>query len=134
MDNCHICSSSREIYELIVHVEELIKVKNSVNNKMGRIILEETVIVLWDKIKKNINKISYINKCLERTLFWKINRTKKLAEFIEDNIKPNIGPCDFSDFLEKLINRDNIEDDIKFLKWILESPSRCSRVFTIIKV
>jgi hypothetical protein len=104
------------------------------NNKVSRIVLEETIAVKWTEVKKMIKQIKVILPTLKDTIVWNIPHIKNLIIFSEDNLDhKNIGPCMFSDFLERMLQREDMEKNIRFLKYVLNDNVQCQRVFKKVK-
>ena len=129
---CNICSSTAEILSVLDQVLILAKVKET---DYFRIIIEETVALQWKDIKPIIKKLRYLITCVRNMVIGKVPRIQELIYFIDKWLdKKDIGPCYFSDFLQQLFQRDDLEKDIRFVKWIIESPSRCYRAFKYTRI
>lgn len=128
--NLTICDYRNKILnglDALENLREIIITKN----KLARIILEETVSVYWTDIKKSNKVIKKIIPTLQNTLFWKISYIKDLVTLIQNNFNIKIlkSPCSYVDFLELLLHKNNIKEDIEFLKYVFSDNNRCSRVF-----
>lgn len=131
-DTCLVCSSRERILQSIDQIKKLSQIIKNYNNRISNIVVEESVAYEWKKLKIIINNIPTILECLRKTLFNRVKRMNEMLEFIESNLEDYKSPCKFSEFLISFLEREETEKDLEFLKWILESPSRCQRVFSII--
>lgn len=133
-NTCSICQSSVKIKSVIDHILRLSEAKDTFKTRLGKILIEEAVVIYWNDIKEVTKNFSVLSECLRKTLYWKIKRMREATKFVESELKEisPIGPCDFSNFLIKFINRESTIEDLQFLKWVVESPSRCTRVFKVI--
>lgn len=135
---CGVCGSRREVIDIIEKIFVLIDMReemrgNETNRKIARIILEETIAIYWEELKKSIARMKLIDRCLRDTMFWKIDRLRELALYMGKNLRGDMGPCDLTTFLENFLDRENTRKDLLFLRWILSSPSRCNQVFMPLK-
>lgn len=132
-DICAVCSEREHLHTVDSMKTLLIIRKNMKRDRLSRIILEEAVTLQWGDIVQMIKKMKALDNCLRNTLFWKISRLREMAEFVGNNVRGDTGPCEFVDFIERFFDREETEKDLDFLRWILESPSRCLRVFGSIR-
>ena len=124
-----ICYSKDKILDGLKALEDIRKITN-LDNKVARIVLEETIVVKWIEIKKAIKQLKLMLPSIKNTLIWNIPHMKNLIEFTENNLNQStISPCMFSDFLEKLLQRRDMAKNIRFLKYVLNDNMRCKRVF-----
>jgi hypothetical protein len=128
---CGICHSRAEIHATLEQIEKLAELRKSYDNHIGKIVLEESVALQWKDIQKILERSRVVVECLRKTLFWKIPRMRHMTEFVVERlfVDRTMGPCDFADFLQEFMEREQTVGDIQFLKWILLSTSRCARVF-----
>ena len=124
------CQYKTKVIEGLNALENIKKII-TLNNKISRIILEETVAVKWLEIKKANKYLKEMLPLLKNTLFWNIPSMKELIIFIENNFNKQIqnSPCKYVDFLEKLLHQENIDKNIRFLKYVINDNNRCQRVF-----
>ena len=128
-NNIEFCNSDKIINSLNA-LEDLRKIMVS-NNRIARIVIEETIIIKWDDIKNMIIQLNNMLPFIKTTLIWNIKELKDLILFIENNLNfSNISPCNFSDFIEILLKRKQIEKNIRFLKYIINDNVKCKEVFT----
>jgi len=133
-DTCLVCPARVQVQNSLKHIQALVDMRKSLSNKLGRIVLEEAVAMEWPEMKQVLSNLDVLLACLKRTMFWKIERLRRVGEILEsDLLDREIGPCEFADFLENFLNRESTPEDLKFLVWVLESPSRCESVFKIIE-
>lgn len=124
-----ICNNKIKITEALNSLYEIKQITDS-GNKIARIILEETIAVNWLKIKGAIKMIKELLPVSKKTILWKIPRTKKLIRFIEQNLdETKKSPCKFVDFMEKIINQDDFDENIQFFKYLVNDDLQCKRVF-----
>ena len=125
-----ICQYKNKILEGLIALENLKKII-VLNNKLARIILEETVAIKWKEIKKSNKEAEKMIPLLKKTLLWNIPHMKDFIIFVENNFdkKTVHSPCSYVDFLEKMLHRENISKNIRFLKYVLDDNIRCKRVF-----
>lgn len=127
--NMSICSSREKMLGGLNDLEDIRKIM-VLNNKVAKIVLEETIAVKWPEIKKMIKQIKVILPTLKNTVIWNIPHMKNLIIFTEDNLHHRyISPCMFSDFLERMLQREDIGKNIRFLKYVLKDNVQCQRVF-----
>lgn len=128
--NLTICDYRNKILNGLDALENLRQIVIT-KNKLARIILEETVYVYWNDIKKSNKVIQKILPTLQNTLIWNISYIKDLVNLIQNNFNIKIlqSPCSYVDFLELLLHKDSIKEDIEFLKHVFSDNTRCSRVF-----
>ena len=128
-----VCFSKNKILDGLKALEDIRKII-VLNNKVARIVIEETIVVKWQDIKKSINKLKLILPLMKNTVIWNIHHMKNLIEFAENNLnQQTISPCVFSDFLEKMLHRRDMAKNIRFLTYVLNDNVRCQRVFGEIK-
>lgn len=129
-NNISPCQNKIKIIEGLNALENIRNII-TLNNKIARIILEETVAVKWLEIKKANKYLKEILPLLKNTLLWNIPRMKDLIIFMENNFDKKIihSPCNYVNFLEKLLHREDIDKNIRFLKYVISDENRCQRVF-----
>lgn len=128
-----ICSYKNTIINVLTAMEEMKKIVYS-SNKIARIVIEETVAVNWKQIKKMIKKIESLLPNLQNTVLWNVTSMQDLIVFIESKLKNSKkSPCEFVDFMEELLRQENIEKNIRFLKYVTKDNTRCQKVFREIK-
>ena len=100
------------------------------NNKIAKIVLEETIAENWIELKKMIKQIYNIIPYLKKAVIWNIEDMRNFIIFFENNLKVSeISPCNFAIFLEELLKKKQTEQDINFFKYILLNDTICKRVF-----
>lgn len=121
--------------QLLVALEELEKLKNIFlsKNELAIIIAEETIIMDWTTLKKVPSQMNFLISKVKETVFWNIPDMKNLIQFLETSFSRKMSPCKFVSFLKDLFNRETIDKEFTFLKWVLEDESRCQRTFRNIK-
>jgi len=128
-----ICFSKNKILDGLKALDDIRKIM-ILNNKVARIVLEETIAVKWNEIKKSIKQLKIMLPLFKNTLVWNIPHMKNLIVYTEDNLnQQHISPCMFSDFLEKMLQRKDMAKNIRFLTYVLNDNIRCQRVFGEIK-
>jgi len=128
-----ICFSKNKILNGLKALDDIRKIM-ILNNKVARIVLEETISVKWNEIKKSIKQLKQMLPSFKNTLVWNIPHMKNLIVYAEDSLnQQHISPCMFSDFLEKMLQRKDMAKNIRFLTYVLNDNIRCQRVFGEIK-
>jgi hypothetical protein len=133
-NNISFCDSKTKIINSLNALEDLRKIMVS-DNRIAKIVIEETIVIKWEDIKKIIVKLDEILPSLKTTLVWNIKELKDLILFIQNNLNfVNVSPCNFLDFMELLLKRKQIEKNIRFLKYIVNDNVKCKQVFTNYKI
>ena len=118
----------KKMLQALESLEDIQKLMSK-NNKIARIILEETIAEHWIKLKEMIYTVMEMIPSFKQMVVWKIDEIKNLIIYIEKNlILSKLGPCYFANFLEEFLIRKQTKDDILFLKYIV-SEKVCNRVF-----
>jgi hypothetical protein len=100
------------------------------DNKIARIVLEETIAVNWVKLKKMIKQLINIIPYLKTAVIWNIDDMQNLIIYFENNLTVSeLSPCNFAHFLEELLKRKQTKKDINFFKYMLSDDTICKRVF-----
>jgi hypothetical protein len=133
-NNILFCDSKTKIINSLNALEDLRKIMVS-DNRVARIVIEETIVIKWEDIKKMVVKLDEILPSLKTTLVWNIKELKDLILFFQNNLTfVNVSPCNFSDFMEILLKRKQTEKNIRFLKYIVNDNVKCKQVFTNYKI
>lgn len=129
----NICSYKNTIFNILTAMEDMKKIVDS-RNKIARIVLEETVAVNWTQIKKMVKQLESFLPNLQNTVLWNVTSMQDLIVFTESKLRNSKkSPCEFVDFVEELLRQENIERNIRFLKYVTKDNIRCQRVFREIK-
>jgi hypothetical protein len=126
-----ICNNTTKIIKGLNSLE-LMRKFIVIDNKISNISLEEVVKDKWSDIKSSLNNV---NKLLEYDLkkknLYKLPDIKDLIIFIIENIKDKKHtPKTFCIFLNKLLKRKNIKENIKLLKILISDKELCLKSFS----
>lgn len=124
------CNYKNKIIKALNSLETLKKIIKS-DNRVVNIILEETILVQWIQIKKTNKYINKLLPLLKNTLLWYIPDMKEIILFIDNNFdkKTENDPYKYIEFIKKLLQKENISRNIRFIKYIINDENRCNLVF-----
>jgi hypothetical protein len=124
-----ICNIKEKFLKALYFIEYIQKIMLS-NNRVARIVLEESIAVYWVELKKTIKQIINIIPYLKTAVIWNIEDMQNLIIYFENNLTDlELSPCNFAIFLEELAKKKQTKYDIKFLKYILSDDIICKKVF-----
>jgi hypothetical protein len=124
-----LCDIKKKLLIAVNSMDDIRKIM-LFNNKIAKIVLEETIAENWIELKKMIKQIYNIIPYLKKAVIWNIEDMQNFIVFFENNLKfSEISPCNFAIFLEELLKKKQTEQDINFFKYILSNDTICKRVF-----